>query len=72
MLAMLILCRALRLALEQLGYHKTYHGYSAALENPKDCEMWLDAMRAKFEGRGKMFGREEFDRLLGHCQVSSV
>jgi hypothetical protein len=31
--------------------------------------MWLDAMRAKFEGEGKPFGKAEFDQLLGHCQV---
>lgn len=31
--------------------------------------MWLAALRAKFKGTGTLFGREEFDRLLGHCQV---
>jgi hypothetical protein len=31
--------------------------------------MWLDALRAKHDGVGKMVGREEFDQLLGHCQV---
>lgn len=56
-------------ALGLIGYNSTYHGYAAALENPRDCEMWLDAMRAKFEGKGKPFGKTEFDQLLGHCQV---
>lgn len=54
----------------QLGYVDTYHGYAAACENPRDCEMWLEAMRAKFDGIGQPFGRAEFDKLLGHCQVS--
>jgi hypothetical protein len=59
----------MRKALIQLGYRDTYHGFSPAFENPQDSEMWLDAMRAKYDGRGKPFGRAEFDRLLGHCQV---
>ena len=59
----------MRKALIQLGYVDTYHGFSTAFENPKDSEMWLDAMHAKYDGRGKPFGRAEFDRLLGHCQV---
>ncbi|GAB7324704.1 hypothetical protein MBLNU13_g08569t1 [Cladosporium sp. NU13] len=60
---------SLREALEILGYQSTYHGYAAALENPRDCEMWLDALRAKFEGKGPLFGKSEFDQLLGHCQA---
>lgn len=59
----------MRKALIQLGYRGTYHGFSRAFENPQDGEMWLDAMCAKYDGRGKLFGRAEFDRLLGHCQV---
>lgn len=38
-------------------------------ENPRDSEMWLEAYKAKFEGKGKPYGREEFDKLLGHCAV---
>lgn len=34
-----------------------------------DNDMWLDAYRAKFEHTGKPFGREEFDKLLGHCMA---
>lgn len=61
---------ALRQALRILGYGDVYHGYSASLENPRDCEMWLSGLRAKYDGIGKVFGRMEFDQLLGHCQVS--
>lgn len=34
--------------------------------------MWLQALRAKYDGVGKPFGRVEFDQLLGHCQVSPL
>lgn len=33
--------------------------------------MWSEALAAKFEGKGKPYGREEFDQLLGHCQAVS-
>jgi hypothetical protein len=29
----------------------------------------MQALRAKFDGKGKPWGRKEFDQLLGHCQV---
>lgn len=59
----------MRKALEILGFNKTYHSHSAYVENPRDCKLWLDAMRAKYDGVGKPFGRFEFDRLLGHCHA---
>ena len=37
--------------------------------NPYDCKLWLEALRAKCDGVGKEPGRQEFDRILGHCQV---
>ena len=33
--------------------------------------MWMEALKAKYDGVGKPYGREEFDRLLGHCQAVS-
>ncbi|KAL4800098.1 NAD dependent epimerase/dehydratase [Aspergillus venezuelensis] len=67
------LCRtgtdSLRQALRALGYNDTYHGYLATLENPRDCELWYEALQAKYDGVGKPFGREEFDQLLGNCQA---
>lgn len=62
---------ALRSALKLLGYNDVYHGYSVFVENPRDSQMWYAALQAKYDGVGKPFGREEFDRLLGHCQVRS-
>ena len=59
---------ALRIALNQLGYNDTYHMMCASVENPPDCLMWQDAFAAKFDKKGK-FGREEWDKLLGHCQA---
>lgn len=31
--------------------------------------MWLEALEAKYDGKGKPYGRAEFDKLLGHCQA---
>ncbi|KAK1144132.1 hypothetical protein N8T08_005794 [Aspergillus melleus] len=56
-------------ALRILGYNEAYHGYQLMLSNPRDGEMWMRALRAKFDGIGKPFGREEWDKLLGHCQA---
>lgn len=52
-----------------LGFNDVYHMTSMLEENPRDSEMWVEAYEAKFEGKGKPFGREEWDQLLGHCQV---
>lgn len=59
---------ALRQALKLLGISDVYHGYPAYFENPRDCEIWWEALDAR-EGKGKPFGRAEFDMLLGHCQA---
>lgn len=54
-----------------MGYRGVYHGYSTVFDSPRDCEMWLEGLRAKFDGVGKPFGRAEFDKLLGHTEVDS-
>ncbi|KAI9702215.1 MAG: hypothetical protein M1820_006297 [Bogoriella megaspora] len=59
---------SLRTALKRLGYTDCYHMMSASVENPPDCLMWMDALTAKYDGVGT-FGREQWDQLLGHCQV---
>lgn len=56
---------AMQKALSILGYPNPYH-FSSLYANVKDCDMWMEAFRAKYYGRGT-FGRSEFDRLLGHC-----
>lgn len=57
---------SLRRALKMLGINNVYHGLPAFFENPRDCEMWYQAHEAKYEGKGKVFVREEFKMLLGH------
>ncbi|KAJ7483542.1 hypothetical protein FB451DRAFT_1234925 [Mycena latifolia] len=55
-------------ALETLGYKETHHGMSP-VDNPLEADMWIEAINAKFFGKGKPYGREEWDQLLGHCQA---
>lgn len=41
-------------------------------ENPLDVSMWVEAIDAKYSGVGKPYGKEEFDKLLGHCMVCNL
>lgn len=51
-------------ALQQLGY-TPYH-MAVAMGSPKtNLGLWCEALNAKFHGKGKPWGREEFDRILG-------
>jgi hypothetical protein len=45
---------------------------SVALRNARNGHLtfWLEALRAKFDGQGKPFGRGEFDKFLGEYDVS--
>ena len=54
--------------LKKLGYSDCYHMFNL-LKNPPDADMWLDAINAKFHGKGREFEKEDWDRLLGNCQV---
>ncbi|KAG0648378.1 hypothetical protein D0Z07_5505 [Hyphodiscus hymeniophilus] len=60
---------SLRLALKELCFDDCYHMMSASVENPPDCLMWSDALAAKYDGKGELFGREQWDQLFGHCQA---
>ena len=61
-------------ALEILGFDHVYH-MDSALNNPQDNDLWLRALATKYpdhplnRGYEQGFGREEWDQLLGHCQV---
>ncbi|KAJ6552599.1 pectin lyase fold/virulence factor [Mycena vulgaris] len=57
--------QSMRIALETLGYNETNHGFTV-WTNLLEIEMWTEAINAKFFGKGKPYGREEWDRLLGH------
>ncbi|OIW25318.1 hypothetical protein CONLIGDRAFT_673427 [Coniochaeta ligniaria NRRL 30616] len=60
---------SIRAAMQQLGYVDTYHMMSCSIENPPDALLWMDALRAKYDGVGKPFTRKEWDMLLGECQA---
>lgn len=60
----------MRMALLQLGFADVYHMAELWVENPKDDALWVEAYQAKFEGKGKKWGRKEWDALLGHCMAS--
>jgi hypothetical protein len=55
--------------MRKLGYTDTYHMMSCSIENPPDALMWMDALKAKYDGEGRPFTREDWDRLLGNCQA---
>ncbi|KAJ7199080.1 P-loop containing nucleoside triphosphate hydrolase protein [Mycena rebaudengoi] len=57
-------------ALEVLGYKDAHH-MLRGLSNPLEVEMWREAVEAKFHGKGKPYGREEWDQLLGRYQSVS-
>lgn len=54
--------------LRLLGINECYHGWQPLFENSRDNEMWMEALEAKYDGKGKPYGRAEFEKLLGHCQ----
>ncbi|KAL8672265.1 MAG: hypothetical protein Q9168_003266 [Polycauliona sp. 1 TL-2023] len=58
---------SIRQALKQLGFEETYHMQNA-FNSPKDNELWMQAIDAKFNN-GPPFGKEKWDQLLGHCQA---
>ncbi|KAJ7258165.1 P-loop containing nucleoside triphosphate hydrolase protein [Mycena rebaudengoi] len=58
---------SMTVALEKLGY-KTHH-LSKGMFNPHELDMWTEAMNAKFLGKGKVYGREEWDQVLGRYQA---
>ncbi|KAJ7610979.1 P-loop containing nucleoside triphosphate hydrolase protein [Roridomyces roridus] len=58
---------SMKAALLILGYNDCYHFFNI-YENIQDCDMWVEAYQAKFQGKGK-FGRAEFDKILGHCRA---
>lgn len=51
-------------ALKKLGYNP-YH-CSVATSNKGHCAHWCESLNAKITGVGRVFGREEFDKLLGN------
>src|SRR6266487_374447 len=60
---------SMKAAYEELGL-STYHGF-VYVERPDHQILWLRAIEAKFYGKGKPFGRKEFDEFLGEFAVLS-
>ena len=40
--------------------------------NRGHLHLWDEAMRAKFQGRGKVWTREDFDRVTGDFDVRNI
>lgn len=59
---------AMQMALEQLGFGPCYHMRTAMNQYPRDCAMWLEAFRAKYDGIG-VFEKQQWDQLLGKYSV---
>ncbi|KAF4996161.1 hypothetical protein FGRMN_4653 [Fusarium graminum] len=51
-------------ALKQLGYIP-YHLSVTIGKSQTNLDLWREALDAKFYGKGKPWGREEFDKILG-------
>ncbi|KAK5626654.1 hypothetical protein RRF57_002369 [Xylaria bambusicola] len=59
---------SMRAAMKQLGFVDTYHMMNCSIENPPDALLWMDALRAKYDGVGE-FTRKDWDKLLGWSQA---
>lgn len=59
---------SLRTGLAQLGY-KCFHGQMMD-KFPELYPLWEEALRAKYLDEGELFGRAEYDKLLGDYNVS--
>ncbi|KAI4201393.1 MAG: hypothetical protein LQ350_003313 [Teloschistes chrysophthalmus] len=57
----------MKAALEGIGYGPCYH-MADCIGNPLDCDMWVEALKAKFLDKGRKYTRDDWDQLLGHCQ----
>ncbi|KAJ7751981.1 efflux pump antibiotic resistance protein [Mycena metata] len=58
---------SLKIALEELGYVRTEHGF-AVWSSPAKIDMWTRAIQAKVSGASP-YGRAEWDQLLGDCMA---
>lgn len=59
----------MKVALEILYGNECYH-WDSVPENLPDCDLWIEALNAKYFDKGKPYTRKEWDALLGH--VSAV
>lgn len=60
---------AMKTALNKLAYN-SYHMEQCIINWKKyHLHYWLEALRAKYEGTGKPYGKREFDKVLGEYDV---
>ncbi|KAF7355897.1 hypothetical protein MVEN_00918600 [Mycena venus] len=59
---------SMRDALRMLGYNDTHH-MDSVFRDPSQIGPWTAAIHDKFFGKGKPYGRAEWDSLLGDCQA---
>ena len=52
-------------AYDILGYPNPYH-YAKIFANVQDTDIWIDLLKAKYEGKGSVT-KNDFDQVLGHC-----
>jgi Sulfotransferase domain len=57
-------------AMEILGYPNPYH-FSSVYDNVKDADMWMEAIEARYHGKGSMPDKKFWDGLLGHVGAIS-
>lgn len=57
-------------ALARLGVSPGYHMREVGKNGHQ--ALWIEALDAKFDGTGKTWGREDFDRILGSYEAGSV
>lgn len=60
---------ALKTALEKLNYNPYHMAVAIRSRREGHLSYWEEALRAKFLGDGKPFGKEEFDKFLGNYDV---
>lgn len=60
---------ALADALMCLGYDKVYHMREVVAPGRDDRKSWIEAIEAKYEGKGQPYGRFEYDKFLGDYTV---
>lgn len=59
---------SMQAALEDLGFGPCHHMHFC-FQNPMECDMWKEAVEAKFHNKGHKYTKKDWDQLLGHCQA---
>ena len=63
----LILTAAIADALQQLGISPVYH--MREVSKNRHQALWIEALDAKFEGKGAAWKREDFEKILAGFEV---